>query len=315
MAKYRTSWVVWLRRFIQASFLVLFFYLFLQTAYHPINKTGGHVTFFFEIDPLVLIAVWIASHSVVSALLLSLVTLGVTVFFGRWFCGWVCPLGTLHNLASSLRSGKIKEKSDQGGYTPWQRSKYYVLVFFLGGVLTGANMAGWLDPFSVLYRSMATAVYPAIDYGTEKIFGWAYRTDPGVGGLRLTVVTEPVYEVLRRYFLAVNQPHYFWSLMIGLLFGVALALNFLRARFWCRYVCPLGALLGVAGKNPIVRLATDPAACNDCGLCLVDCQGGADPQGKKPWRAAECFYCWNCHSNCPSGAISFRFDVPEVRKS
>jgi hypothetical protein len=36
----------------------------------------------------------------------------------------------------------------------------------------------------------------------------------------------------------------------------------LRARFWCRYICPLGALLGVAGKNPTVRLATDPAACN-----------------------------------------------------
>jgi polyferredoxin len=314
MAKNKTSWILWLRRSIQAVFLVLFFYLFLQAAYHPINKTGGHVTLFFEIDPLVMITVWIAAHAVVAALLLSLVTLAVTVFFGRWFCGWICPLGTLHNLFTSMRGGRLKVELEQGGYTRWQQSKYYVLAFFLGGALAGANLVGWLDPFSFLYRSMATAVFPVINYGIQKLFGWVYQTDPGLGSLRLTAITEPVYEVLRRYFLAVNQPHYFWSLMIGLLFGVALALNFLRARFWCRYACPLGALLGVVGKNPMVRLATDPAACSDCRLCLVDCQGGADPQGKKPWRAAECFYCWNCHSSCPSDAISFRFDIPEAKK-
>ncbi len=310
----KTSGVVWLRRGIQAGFLLLFFYLFLQTVYHPINLAGAGVTLFFNLDPLVLITIWLAAHAIVTGMLLSLVTLAITIFLGRWFCGWVCPFGTLHHLFTGLRVGKAKAKLEAGGYTRWQRSKYYVLAFFLGGALVGSNLVGWLDPFSFFYRSMATAVFPSTNLAVQKLFGWFYQVNPGFGKVRVTAVTEPVYEVLRRHFLAVQQPHYFWSLVIGLLFGAVVALNFFRARFWCRYLCPLGALLGVAGKNPVLRLVTDPAACNDCRLCLVDCQGGADPQGNEPWKPAECFYCWNCHSNCPSEAIRFRFEVPGVKR-
>ncbi len=315
MEKQQTSRVVWLRRTTQAGFLLLFFYFFLQTTYHPINRTGGRTTFFFEIDPLVTLTVWLAAHAVASALLLSVVTVVATIFFGRWFCGWICPFGTLHNLFTGIRGGTLKNRLETGSYTSWQKLKYYVLVFFLGGALLGSNLVGWLDPFSFFYRSMATAVFPVVNLGIQRLFGWAYSANPGVGKVRLTSVTEPAYEALRRYFLAVEQPHYFWGLMIGLIFGTVLALNFFRIRFWCRYVCPLGALLGVAGKNPLVRLSTDSAVCNDCRLCLEDCQGGANPSGNGPWKPAECLYCWNCHSICPAGAVTFRFEIPEAGKS
>ena len=93
--------------------------------------------------------------------------------------------------------------------------------------------------------------------------------------------------------------------MIGVLFGVAIALNFYRARFWCRYICPLGALLGIAGKNPLVRLHKSPDACDNCRLCLADCQGGANLPDSLEWKPAECFYCFNCQSDCPSQAVTF----------
>jgi polyferredoxin len=315
MAKKKTSWTVWLRRLIQTAFLLLFFYLFLQTAYHPINKTGRWVTLFFELDPLVLLTVLLAARTFVVALLLSLVTLGLTLLFGRWFCGWVCPLGALHNFFTSLRGGRLKENMEAGGYSRWQKAKYYLLVFFLGSALVGFNLAGWLDPFSFLYRSMAVSVYPAIQSGIQGLFGWIYQTNPGMGRLRLTDVSEPVYEVLRRYFLAVEQPHYYWGLLIGVLFFAAVGLNFYRARFWCRYLCPLGALLGVVGKNPVLRLVKNNDQCNDCRLCLPNCQGAADPQSHGGWKPSECFFCWNCESKCPTDAISFRFEVPEEKKS
>jgi len=55
------------------------------------------------------------------------------------------------------------------------------------------------------------------------------------------------------------------------IFGIVIALNFFKARFWCRYVCPLGGLLGIAGKNPILRLNVDADKCKKlhgvrCGM-------------------------------------------------
>ncbi len=301
----RTSPIVWLRRSVQGFFLLLFFYLFIQATYHPINQTGGRVTLFFELDPLVMIVTWLATYAVPAILLLSLVTLGVSLLFGRWFCGWVCPFGAFHNIFSSLRRAKTKVKLERGGYSRGQRWKYLVLLAFLGSAAVGVNVVGWLDPFSFFFRSLATIVYPAVNAGLQQFFTWAYQTDPGIGSWRLTAVSEPVYGVLRDNFLALEQPHYYWSLLIGILFVGVVALNLYRARFWCRYVCPLGALLGLVGKNPLVRLKKDESVCNDCRLCVADCQGGANPDSDSNWKPSECFFCWNCKSSCPSGAITF----------
>ncbi len=306
MAKKKTSLPVRLRRLTQTVFLVFLLYLFVQTAFHPGNVAGKHLTFFFDIDPLVLITVWLGGHAAAAALLFSLITLAVTFVFGRWFCGWICPFGALHNLLSSWRGGKRKQKVETGGYSIWQTSKYYVLLAVLVAALLGANIAGWLDPFSFFYRSMTMAVFPAINAGLEHFFGWIYQVDPGVGKLRLTLVSEPIYRALKYYFLTVGQPHYFWSMLLGVLFGLVALLNFYRARFWCKYICPLGALLGVVGKNPVLRLVVDPNLCKNCNECVTECQGGANPNGPGNWKPSECMFCWNCKKSCASHALTFK---------
>jgi polyferredoxin len=314
MAKRRASGLVWLRRGVQTAFLLLFLYLFLETVYHPIDRAGSRVTLFFQLDPLVMLIAWLASHALAAGMLLSLATLGITLLCGRWFCGWICPFGTLHNFFTSLRNGRVKAKLDTGGYGPWHKAKYYVLAVFVGGALLGVNVVGWLDPFSFFFRSMATAVYPALNDAISSLFGWIYDVNPGVGQVRVTAVSEPVYEFLRRHFLAVEQSHYSGNLLIGFLFGAVVALNFYRPRFWCRYICPLGALLGVAGKNPLVRLNKSAAACDNCRLCLADCQGGANTSQVEQWKPAECFYCFNCQSDCPTQAISLGLGRPPEAK-
>lgn len=92
------------------------------------------------------------------------------------------------------------------------------------------------------------------------------------------------------------------------------ALNFYRARFWCRYVCSLGALLGLVGKNPLVRLRKDEEQCNNCRLCLADRQGGAISQKLPDWKPAECFFCCNCISACPSWSISLTAGLAEEKR-
>jgi polyferredoxin len=313
--KKHTSWVVWLRRFTQAFFLFLFFYLFIQTAYHPYNDVGGPVTFFFEIDPLVMTATFVAAHTIPAILLLSLITLGVTFIFGRWFCGWICPFGVLHNFFTSLRQRKVKNLIKQGRFTRGQRIKYYILFLFLGGALLGVNAVGWLDPFSFFYRSLATSIFPAINWGFEAFFNWVYQSDPSIGLLHATSITEPVYEKMQDLFLATKQPAYVGGVLIGLLFSFIVALNFYKARFWCRYICPLGAMLGVVGKNPLVRIHKDEDNCHKCNLCIADCQGGAEPQSDGGWKPSECFYCFNCVDACSTDAITISISKPSFVKT
>jgi polyferredoxin len=315
MAKKRkTSWLVWLRRFTQTFFVWLFFYLFLHTVYSPINRTEGPLKLFFDLDPLVALNTWLASHTIERAMMLSAATLIVTLLFGRWFCGWICPFGAIHNFATSLRGGAAKSKLEVGGYTSWQKLKYYLLSGLLVAGVVGVNVIGWLDPFSFLFRSLATSIFPAFNRGIVVLFTWLYDVNPGVGAVRATVVTEPVYDFLRKHVLAVEQPHYFGSALIGVLFLTVIALNFFRARFWCRYLCPLGALLGVFGQRPLVRLKTNTEECNNCRLCLKDCQGGAAQQEGTEWRPSECFFCCNCISDCPSGAVGLSVGLKREKK-
>ena len=305
--------MVWVRRSVQAFFFTLFLYLFIQTEYHPINVTGGSTTFFFEVDPLILVSTWMANHQVPEALLFSLITLLITLLAGRWFCGWFCPFGTLHNLFTALRQERFKIRTQQEEYSKWQKSKYYLLVGFILTALLGANVIGWLDPFSFFYRSLTTAVFPVVHYGIKGFFGWIYTVDPEVGGFHLTSLTEPIYEPLRQYLLLPQQPYYSGGFLLGVFFLLAVALNLIRNRFWCRYICPLGALLGLTGKNPMMRLTTDRQACTNCRVCLLDCQGAANPHGEQSWKPSECFFCYNCSSVCPTQAIRIRWDHPKEK--
>jgi polyferredoxin len=300
----RAPFSVWLRRLSQLVFFAVFVWLFLETTYHPINTTGGRVTFFFDLDPLILFTVWVSAHVVPAALFLSLVTLVVTLLFGRLFCGWFCPFGALHTFFSCFRSGKAKQKLAVGGYSPWQRVKYLALTVFVAGGALGLNAVGWIDPFSFLFRSMATVLYPVFALVVPPAFDWLHDTNP----LGLRAVSEPIYQTLRRHALPVEQPHYVGAFVIGALFVGVVALNLYRERFWCRYVCPLGALLGVVGKNPLLRVTRNEATCTDCRFCRVDCHGGANPDGD--WRPAECLYCWNCVQACPTKGIRIRLALP-----
>jgi len=304
-SKGKTPWFVRLRWTSQTIFMLFFLWLFFETAFHAGSTAGRGTGFFFHLDPLALVTLWISGHAVTGAMLLSLVTLAVTFLFGRWFCGWFCPFGVLHNLVSSWRSGNVKSKIAAGSFSRWQHTKYVVLLAFLAAALVGANLAGWLDPFSFFFRSLTLAIFPAVDGGLEHFFALLYRHH------FLTAVSEPIYRWLHYYLLTVAQPRYFWSMLFGVLFGAVVVLDLFRSRFWCKCICPLGALLGVAGKNPLLRLEVDQQRCTDCGLCVTDCQGGANPDGQgADWKPSECMYCLNCQASCNSDAIRFRFTIP-----
>jgi MauM/NapG family ferredoxin protein len=101
----------------------------------------------------------------------------------------------------------------------------------------------------------------------------------------------------------------FWAqnIAVAVLFVAVLAANALRPRFWCRYLCPLGALLGLLARVSVLRQRVNPTACVRCGRCARVCPTGAIT-AERGYVAdvSECTGCLDCAVTCPTQAISFR---------
>jgi ferredoxin len=101
-----------------------------------------------------------------------------------------------------------------------------------------------------------------------------------------------------------NNPRlYAGSGLIATIFVVSVLLNFIRPRFYCRFVCPLGALFGVLGRFAVWRIGKDREECIDCHLCEKNCEGACQPTGKI--RIAECVLCLNCVDDCHHGLMGY----------
>jgi len=92
------------RRIVQGLFLALFLFLFIQTESKGTDELGWPVRLFLDVDPLIALTTSLASRRAEGLFWPALVLAGLTALLGRIFCGWVCPLGTLNNLAGGLRN-------------------------------------------------------------------------------------------------------------------------------------------------------------------------------------------------------------------
>ena len=90
------------RRLAQLGFFVLFLVLFVKTDYSGVDELHGAVNLLFRIDPLLALTAMLAAKTVVVLMLPALATVALTLVFGRAFCGWVCPMGTLIDASRTL---------------------------------------------------------------------------------------------------------------------------------------------------------------------------------------------------------------------
>ena len=308
--KQRGKLMIWLRRCTQIASLFFFLFLFWSTRHQKGQVGGQWLMTYFHLDPLILLTTWLSNHTVPVFSLLALITVVLTLLMGRVFCGWVCPLGVIHAAASHLGRRKRGARHPADEWSPWQRPKYYFLFALLILSLFGAHWIGVFDPLSLLYRTTTIAVAPAVEYALDDSASAIYEADPHVGSFQLTDLTEPVYRFMRKYVFVVPRQSFIESGLVLVLFVTIVLLNIYRRRFWCRYVCPLGALLGLLSKRPVVRLSSVSAGCSSCGLCAMKCPAAASPDKPNQWRPTECYACWNCVGTCNSGAITFRVGSP-----
>ncbi len=302
------------RRISQIFFLLLFLGLLAFTSLRGVPGATSDihlpapVRLFFEWDPLVALANALATHALYRGLLWSLIILLPTIFLGRFFCGWICPMGTLQHFVGNLpsESKRGKQRIESNRYKRWQTVKYVVLIAGLVAACFGSMAIGWLDPFSLLVRSIGLALLPAFNFAMRALLA-PLESSPiaaikSAGGL--------IHAVLGALVLDFRQAHFAQSLVLGMLFVLILAASLRVTRLWCRSLCPLGALLGAVSRWSVLGLEKDHDSCDRCNRCLLHCQGGDDPIGGAPWRKAECLMCMNCVGSCPHSSLGFHFFRP-----
>jgi len=315
-------------RFVsQVVFFGLFLFLLFKTAFRgSFQLAAGEVRLpypvgvFLEADPLVALANALSTRALYRNLVWSLAILVPTFFLGRFFCGWICPMGSLSHFFGSFKSEKKRGAAliASNRYKRWQTSKYYILVTVLVAALFGSVVAGILDPISLMVRSLGVSLLPAVNYGVGAGLDALY----GTGARPLRLLADGVQVLLQGSLASFKQPHFRQAFLLGAVFVLLMGLNLRVTRFWCRALCPLGALLGALSRWAPLGMVKYPDKCDDCRRCLLHCQGGDDPIPGAPWRKAECHLCFNCVGDCPTGGIAFSFfgersavvDVPQLQR-
>lgn len=279
-------------RLSQYLFLALFLYLFVMTDYRGSDEISVAVNSFFRANPLVLFSFMLAEKSFIVLLLPGVILTGATVLLGRFFCGWICPLGTMLDLVS----GKIRKGRPllflQG------RVKYLLLVTLLSASLFGVNIAGLLDPIAILVRALTFFFYPLTGHLFREGWGGLY----GLLGDR-TDLLRPVYDFLRSYVLPFRDSLYPLAFLSLVLFLFVLFLERYEKRNWCKNLCPLGTLLGLLGRFSLFRRIPG-RICSDCGDCRHICSTAFD---EEIFQEERCTRCMACSAKCSNGRIHFLF--------
>ncbi len=235
---------------------------------------------FLVIDPLVSLSTGIASRSWVWSLGCAGIILAACVLVPRGFCGYLCPLGTLIDLFD-WAIGKRVTRFRVSGDGWWVHIKYYLLLGIIVAAFGGVLLSGFFSAIPVITRGLLFTLSPL---QTGAAIGWHQMPPMNVGHV----------------------------LSIVLFFSV-LSLGLLRPRFWCKYVCPSGAVFSLGNLFRATERKVE-SSCINCNKCVEICPFDAI----KPdftTRTTDCTFCQSCGGVCPTHAIKFvdRWEVSGLK--
>jgi len=278
-----------MRRGVQLTLLGLFVVLLGATGW---NLPGWlPVDVFLRIDPLLSLQALLASRAWVPAAGFGIAMLLSTLLVGRWFCGWMCPMGTILELGDDLAFGKKRRQwKNEERRLRWL--KYAILGAIAIAALFGAGLAYLADPIAWITRIFTTALWPLTAAGLSLLLDAA----------------RPLFEWLGWMHLArldIVQPIFGGVGVASLAFLVFLLwLGRWQRRFWCRNLCPLGALLALGSRFSLFRRRVGDT-CDHDGKCGRTCETGAIPDTHTSYDPAECIMCLRCVPDCHLSITTF----------
>lgn len=204
----------------------------------------------------------------------TLAIIPITLFIGRFFCGWMCAFGALSDWIYKLAPQKIKKKIRINETTDaiLKNVKYVLLIVLV--------IAGW---------SMGMDNFKSAN-------PW------DAFGMLFTVGKMPDLSYVSTYLLPA----------LILLMGILIA-SFFVERFFCRYLCPLGAIFAVTSKLRMTKIVKPTGQCGNCRICTKNCPMNIPLYKSDSCKSGECIDCFQCVSVCPRKNVSFAVAESDVR--
>jgi polyferredoxin len=341
--------IVTTRRICQIFFFFVFIWFCLVTTLGDSwwQLRGWPVNWIIQLDPLVGLATLLSTRTIYAGLLWGVATIVLTIIFGRFFCGWICPFGSIHQFIGYAvnRKKPMAAKIKLNRYHRGQATKYWILVFLLtiSALELAIDFIGipstnqWLFVILALAALAFTIVHMVrrTYVGTKKALGlflvfiaiWLVLDriffDNQIDSASLQIgLLDPIPLVYRSINLVVlpitdqtslklsTVPRMYQGTgLIAAVFVGAILLNFIKPRFFCRFICPSGALFGVLSRYSLWRIGKLRDECTDCQLCQKSCEGACEPTSSIHWN--ECVLCLNCLSDCRHGLMTYQ-SVPSA---
>jgi polyferredoxin len=184
-------------------------------------------------------------------------TLGVALVAGRAFCGWLCGLGALQDFVAEWTRKLLGERRHVRG----KPSKTILPLRLPASIDRPLRYAKYLVLATILVASLYAAFPPLREFCPVR----------AVFSLKMTPLL--------------------WLSLVVFLAGSVLV-----ERFWCKYLCPLGAALALFNKISPVRLVSSNT-CNNCGRCDIECSMGIEDVPNN-LTDTECIRCLECLDTC-----------------
>lgn len=202
---------------------------------------------------------------------------------GRLVCGFLCPFGLVQDLLHKIplpRGWKLRRIPGERRLSLLRYGVLLVFVLLLPNLVVNAAGQGdpwfckWICPSGTLMGGIPLVSADAATQQTVGPLSWSVSLRDAIGGLFAWKVTLMALLLL-------------WSVCYY--------------RPFCRFLCPLGALYGLANPVSLYRYRIDEEKCTGCGLCARVCKLGIDP--RKTPNSPQCIRCGECVRRCPEQAI------------
>jgi MauM/NapG family ferredoxin protein len=266
--------LIFARRLSQIFFLSLFIYVLWSAV---------HTSLLFKIDPFISIGT-------------SLGALALTFILGRFFCGWVCPLGSILDFLG------MKARNREPGLT---QIKYYILGVIVILAILGIQIAWIFDPLVITARFVSLNFIPSFTLVLDKTLVFLIKQLNFYG---------PLYDFYRSLKSSIlgAKIFYFSHSFITLGFFLAICASLLiTKRFWCRVLCPLGAIYAMIARFSILSRVV--YKCSHCMKCKTDCRMSAIREDMS-YKKGECILCMDCVYVCPVNGTRFAWPEKKAAK-